>query len=343
MRLAAIRARHLKRCGRYRYDKRALTSGDPDSVNTAAVKAPHTPVMLDEVLAGLNVHAAGFYVDATFGRGGHSAAILAQMGDAGQVLALDRDPAAVAWAAQQFADDNRIQVVQGSFSHLQAQVETVGMQGKVNGVLLDLGVSSPQFDDPARGFSFQHDGPLDMRMDPTSGVSAADWLNNAEPGDIVHILKRYGEEPQARRIVRALLATRPLHTTAELAALIAEVAPAREPGRHPATKTFQAIRIYINQELQELEAVLPQALAVLAPAGRLVVISFHSLEDRIVKRFLREQSRGDPFPPDLPVPASALQPTLKLVGGAQRASTVEVSHNPRARSAVLRVAERLAA
>lgn len=313
----------------------------------AAADGEHKPVLRDAVLSGLSVQHDGYYVDATFGRGGHSTAILERLGDSGRLLVMDRDPAAIDTARRRYAHDARVEVKQGSFTLLKQVVEKAGMTGKVQGVLLDLGVSSPQLDDPARGFSFMHDGPLDMRMDPDTDQSAADWLAAAEEKDIVQLLREYGEEQHARRIARAIVcarAERPISRTVQLADIISQAVPKRfhEPGRHPATKTFQALRIFINRELEELETVLPMALDTLAPAGRLAVISFHSLEDRIVKRFMREESRGDPYPADLPVPASALKPRLKLIGGARRADSEEVAANPRARSAVLRIAERLA-
>lgn len=305
----------------------------------------HTPVLLEAVLQGLALRADGCYVDATFGRGGHTAAILERLNEYGRILVMDRDPDAIAAARQRFAVDKRVESVQGAFTLLEQAVERAGMTGYVNGVLFDLGVSSPQLDDPARGFSFMHDGPLDMRMDPAVGPSVADWLNHAREGDIARVLRDYGEEIHARRIARTIVEARRHHSltrTRELADLIARAVPARfhEPGRHPATLSFQALRIFINQELEELRGVLPQALNVLAPAGRLVVISFHSLEDRIVKRFMRDETRGDPYPADLPVPAAALKPRLKLIGGAHHASEAEIARNRRARSAVLRVAER---
>lgn len=299
------------------------------------------PVLLHAVVESLAIEPAGHYVDATFGRGGHSAAILQCLGPDGRLLVMDRDPEAAAWAEQQYGDDQRVVVVRGSFTLLEQVVEKAGMTGRINGVLIDLGVSSPQLDDPARGFSFMHDGALDMRMDPQTDMPVADWLNRAAEEDIARVLRDYGEEPHARRIARAIVAARPFSRTRELAEVIAAAVPRREPGRHPATRAFQALRIFINRELDELRAVLPQTLRVLAPGGRLAVISFHSLEDRIVKRFMREESRGDPYPAGLPVPASALQPRLRRIGAARRPDAAEIESNPRARSAVLRVAERL--
>ena len=305
----------------------------------------HRPVLLDEVLDALRVKPDGLYVDGTFGRGGHTAALLERLQSQGRVLAFDKDPAALAFAASRFEGEPRLIVRRGSFGDLRAVVTELGWQGKVDGVLLDLGVSSPQLDDAARGFSFLNDGPLDMRMDPDSGVSASDWLAAADAGEIADVLWRYGEERHSRRIARAIVAQRdsaPLCSTRQLAELIAAVAPQREGRKHPATRSFQAIRIFINRELQDLETVLPQAVDVLAPGGRLAVISFHSLEDRMVKRFIRDQQRGPQLPPDLPVVPAAYVPRLRAVGKAVRPGPEEVRANPRARSAVLRVAERMA-
>jgi 16S rRNA (cytosine1402-N4)-methyltransferase len=308
--------------------------------------AEHTPVLLDEVLAGLAVRPDGRYCDATFGRGGHTAAILGALGPAGRLVAIDRDPEAIRAGLQRFAAEARLTLVQGSFGSLEERVRTAGFEGELDGVLLDLGVSSPQLDEAARGFSFMQDGPLDMRMDNESGQSAAQWLAKAGEREIADVIRGLGEERFARRIARAIVATRaaaPITRTAALAALVAEAVPTREPGKHPATRTFQAIRIHVNGELDALESALPQAVRLLAPGGRLCVISFHSLEDRIVKRFIRREEQGDPVYAGLPnVPVHA-RPRLKRVGGAVMAGEAEVRANPRARSAVLRVAERLAA
>ena len=303
----------------------------------------HHPVLLDRVLEALQIKHDGLYVDGTFGRGGHAAAILERLGAQGQLLAFDKDPDALAFAADRFRNEPRLIMHQGSFGNLGSALSELGWQGKVNGILLDLGVSSPQLDDAGRGFSFLRDGPLDMRMNPQAGPSAADWLASASAGEIADVLWTYGEERHSRRIARAIVEQRtraPIATTAQLAGLVASVLPGREAGKHPATRSFQAIRIFINRELEELEAVLPQAVEALAPGGRLAVISFHSLEDRIVKRFIRDQQRGPQLPPDLPVMAPGWEPRLKAVGKAQRADRDEVRANPRARSAVLRVAER---
>ena len=305
----------------------------------------HRPVLLEEALTALNIRADGRYVDGTFGRGGHSGAILARLGPEGRLLALDKDPAAVAEGERRFGDDPRFVIRQTSFAEIGEVTRTLGWLGKVDGILLDLGVSSPQLDDAERGFSFRHDGPLDMRMDPTCGPSAAEWLAEASEQEIARVLKEYGEERFATRIARAIVQARseaPIETTGRLAAIVAAAVPNREPGKDPATRSFQAIRIFINRELADLQAFLDQVLAVLAPGGRLAVISFHSLEDRLVKRFIREQEKGDRFPPDLPVTAAQLQPRLRAVGKPIRPSETEVRENPRARSAILRVAERLA-
>lgn len=307
----------------------------------------HRPVLFEEVLAALAIRPDGIYVDGTFGRGGHASAILERLGPEGRLIAIDKDPQAVAAAKARFGADPRFTIAQGSFTqlgHLVKEREQQLAAGGVDGVLLDLGVSSPQLDDPQRGFSFRHDGDLDMRMDPSTGQSAAEWLAHAEEYDIRRVLREYGEEKFAKRIAYAIVHTReetPITTTSQLAALIAEASPVHERGKDPATRSFQAIRIFINGELDDLKQCLPQALEVLKPGGRLAVISFHSLEDRIVKRFLRKEARGDEFPPDLPIPQSALSPRIRLVGKAIRASAQEIAANPRARSAVLRVAERL--
>ncbi len=295
-------------------------------------------------MQGLNIQANGKYVDGTFGRGGHSRAILARLGDSGRLLALDKDPAAIAEAGRCCGEDPRFTIRQTSFANLQQAVEAQGWLGEVDGILLDLGVSSPQLDDPGRGFSFQQDGPLDMRMDPQSGIPAAEWLATASEQEIARVLKEYGEERFAKRIARAIVRERaehPIETTAQLAGIVAASVPGREPGKDPATRSFQAIRIFINQELEDLENCLEQVLKVLKPGGRLVVISFHSLEDRRVKRFIRKQEKGDEFPPDLPVAHIQLKPRMRRVGKPLRASEAEVAANPRARSAIMRVAERL--
>lgn len=306
----------------------------------------HTPVLLDEVLDGLAVKADGRYCDATFGRGGHSAAILDRLGPTGRLCAIDRDPEAIAAGRERFAADHRLTLVRGSFGQLEERVRAANLEGGLQGVLLDLGVSSPQLDEARRGFSFMQDGPLDMRMDNESGISAAQWLARATEREIADVLFKLGEEKFSRRIARAIVTTRgsqPITTTRQLAELVAGAVPTREPGKHPATRTFQAIRIHVNRELEEIEAALPQAVNLLAPGGRLCVISFHSLEDRMVKRFMRREAQGDPIYAELPDVPPHARPRLKLVGGAVMASEAEVAANPRARSAVLRVAERVAA
>ncbi|MEQ9872008.1 16S rRNA (cytosine(1402)-N(4))-methyltransferase RsmH [Pectobacterium odoriferum] len=308
----------------------------------------HTTVLLDEAVNGLNIRSGGIYIDGTFGRGGHSRLILSQLGLEGRLLAIDRDPQAI--EAAKAIDDPRFSIIHGPFSAMAEYVAELGLTGQIDGVLLDLGVSSPQLDDPERGFSFMRDGPLDMRMDPTRGLSAAEWLMKAEADDIVWVLKTFGEERFAKRIARAIVERNridPMTRTKELAELIAAASPIREKYKHPATRSFQAIRIYINSELEEIERALEGALSVLAPQGRLSVISFHSLEDRIVKRFIRHQSRGPQVPAGLPLTEEQLRSqggqTLKAVGKKLMPSEAEVAENPRARSSVLRFAERLPA
>ncbi len=306
-------------------------------------EAAHVPVLAQEAVDALAIDPRGVYVDATFGRGGHSRLILAQLGPAGRLVALDRDPDAIRAGA--VLDDARLTLVRRAFSQLGAVLDELGI-ARVNGILLDVGVSSPQLDDATRGFSFRFDAPLDMRMDPDSGMSAADWLATATEEEIGEVIRSYGEERFAKPIARALVAARQkerIGTTGQLARLIAAAVRKREPGQHPATRSFQAIRIHLNRELEELKAVLPQCVERLLPGGRLAVISFHSLEDRIVKRFMRDEARGEQAPARLPIPAAMLKPgRLQPVGRAHRASAAEVAANPRARSAVLRVAERVA-
>ncbi|HEY9149851.1 MAG: 16S rRNA (cytosine(1402)-N(4))-methyltransferase RsmH [Gammaproteobacteria bacterium] len=305
----------------------------------------HRPVLLEEVLAGLNIRPDGVYLDGTFGRGGHSHAILECLGPDGRLIAIDRDPRAVAMAEQTAARDARFHIERGAFAMLGQLAANLGLQGRIDGILLDLGVSSPQLDDAQRGFSFLQDGPLDMRMDPDSGASAAQWLAQAGESEIVRVLKVYGEERFAKRIARAIVQQReeaPLVTTRQLAELVAAAVPVREKHKHPATRSFQAIRIFINHELEELESVLPQTVDALTPGGRLAVISFHSLEDRMVKRFIRREYQGEPQPRGLPLMGHGHEPRLRPVGKAIRATEQEVQENPRSRSAVLRIAERVA-
>lgn len=304
----------------------------------------HVPVLLEEVRRGLAVRADGLYVDATYGRGGHSRAILAELGSQGRLLAMDRDPEAVVNGRELQLADSRFVIQQESFGALRRFLEMHGAQGGVDGILFDLGVSSPQFDQPARGFSFQADGALDMRMDPTTGPSAAEWLNAVGGRELAQVLRRYGEEPAAARIARAIVERRaiaPILTTSALADLVVATIGRRPGERHPATRVFQAIRIFINGELEQIEAALSQVRSALRAGGRLCVISFHSLEDRIVKRFMRDGSRVSPELSRLPVVPDSAKPWLRLVGGAQHAGAAEVEHNPRSRSAVLRVAEKL--
>ena len=306
----------------------------------SAKELAHRAVLLEEAVAALEVRPDGTYVDATFGRGGHSRAILERLGPAGRLIALDRDPAAVQAASD--IRDPRFAIVHAPFSELSGTLDRLGV-ALVQGVLADLGVSSPQLEDPARGFSFRADGPLDMRMDPTRGVSAADWLATATEQQIREAIGGYGEERFAKQVAKAIVAARarePLVRTEQLAAVVAAAVRTREAGQNPATRTFQALRILVNRELEEIEMMLPQVVGRLAPGGRLAVIAFHSLEDRLVKRFLRACS-ADSLPADLPIRARDLpQPPLRIVGKAIRASAAEVAANPRARSATLRVAER---
>lgn len=304
----------------------------------------HTTVLLDEAVNGLNLKSDGIYIDGTFGRGGHSRLILSQLGEQGRLYAIDRDPQAIAAAAA--ISDPRFSIIHGPFSALAQYMEERGLTGKIDGILLDLGVSSPQLDDAERGFSFMRDGPLDMRMDPSRGLSAAEWLLQAEESDIAFVLKTFGEERFAKRIARAIVERnreQPMTRTKELADVIYAATPVKDKFKHPATRSFQAIRIWVNSELEEIEQALKGALVALAPGGRLSVISFHSLEDRIVKRFMREQSRGPQVPAGLPM----TEAQLKKLGGRQLKALgkmmpgeAEVAENPRARSSVLRIAER---
>ncbi|PRD35791.1 UNVERIFIED_CONTAM: rsmH [Trichonephila clavipes] len=305
----------------------------------------HLTVLCEETVDAVLGDRKGCYVDATFGRGGHSRQLLASLAPEARLIAFDKDPEAIAAGEALAAADARFSIVHDSFATLAAHVEALGLTGRVTGLLADLGVSSPQLDDAARGFSFMNDGPLDMRMDPTRGVSAADWLAGVSEADLADALKTYGEERHARRIARALVAARAkaaITTTRQLAELVAAAHPAWEKHKHPATRSFQAIRIVVNRELGDLEDFLDQALAVLAPGGRLAVISFHSLEDRLVKQFIQKAVKGDDFPPGLPVTWQQLRPQLKKIGKAVEPSEAEVDRNPRARSARLRIAERLA-
>ncbi|MDX1454250.1 MAG: 16S rRNA (cytosine(1402)-N(4))-methyltransferase RsmH [Gammaproteobacteria bacterium] len=308
--------------------------------------AAHRPVLLKPALEGLALRKDGFYVDGTFGRGGHARELLAALGPEGRLLAFDKDPQAIESAEALAREDDRFRIVHGSFTMLEQVVTAEGKTGAVDGVLLDLGVSSPQLDDGERGFSFRFGGPLDMRMDTSRGESAADWLATAEQEEISLVIRDYGEERFHHRIARAICEAReeaPIETTSQLVGIIEAAVPTREKKKHPATRAFQAIRIHINKELDDLTEVLEQTERVLAAGGRLSVISFHSLEDRQVKRFMRDRSRPAPPPKGLPrgLPVAEETPPFRLVGKAQRASTEELAENPRARSAVLRIAERV--
>ncbi|HET7764190.1 MAG TPA: 16S rRNA (cytosine(1402)-N(4))-methyltransferase RsmH [Burkholderiales bacterium] len=304
----------------------------------------HVPVLLYPAVDALAIDARpdGIFVDATFGRGGHSRLILERLGPGGRLIVIDRDPEA--FAAARALDDSRLTPAHARFSELLATLEAL-RAGQADGVLFDLGVSSPQLDDPQRGFGFRADGPLDMRMDPTRGAAAADWLARAEEAEIREVISNYGEERFAKQIAKAIVAARgrrPLRRTGELAAVVAAAVRTREPGQNPATRTFQALRIHVNQELEELSVALPQAVAALRASGRLAVISFHSLEDRIVKNFMRAEARPS-LPERLPVRAREMpSPRLRIVGRPQRPGAAEIRANPRARSAVLRVAEKVA-
>ncbi|MFT4925589.1 MAG: 16S rRNA (cytosine1402-N4)-methyltransferase [Phenylobacterium sp.] len=306
----------------------------------------HISVLLEEAVDALDIQADGIYIDGTFGRGGHSGVILSRLNDNGRLYAIDRDLQAIA-EAQKFADDSRFHITHSPFSHLETVANDQQILGKADGILLDLGVSSPQLDEAQRGFSFMRDGPLDMRMDVTSGQTAAQWLADADVEDISWVLKTFGEERSGWRIAQRIVQEReetPITTTGQLAALIKNVAPGkREDKKHPATKSFQAIRIYINSELDEIKLALEGALNVLKPGGRLVVISFHSLEDRIVKQFFKKQSKGAPLPRGLPLRDDQLNLglTLKTIGKAVKPSKDEVDQNVRSRSSILRIAQRL--
>jgi 16S rRNA (cytosine1402-N4)-methyltransferase len=306
----------------------------------------HITVLLDEAVDGLRVRADGCYLDGTFGRGGHSRLILERLGPDGHLLGFDKDPLAIATGNALAAEDGRFVVVQRSFAELDQETAVRGLAGKVSGILLDLGVSSPQLDDAERGFSFLNDGPLDMRMDPSRGVSAAQWIASASEEEVARVFKEYGEERFAKRMARAVVqrrAERPFERTADLAQVLTVANPAWEKGKNPATRAFQGLRIYINNELGDLEHGLDAALEALEVGGRLVVISFHSLEDRIVKLFMRKHAKGeaDKLPRDLPIIPEAFLPRLKLIGKPQFASEAELKANPRSRSAVMRVAEKV--
>jgi 16S rRNA (cytosine1402-N4)-methyltransferase len=303
--------------------------------------AAHVTVLLEEAVESLAVKPEGVYVDATFGRGGHSRRILAALGEKGRLVAVDRDPQAI--LAGEAIKDSRFRLIHRAFGELAEAARDADLTA-VDGVLFDVGVSSPQIDDGRRGFSFRHDAPLDMRMDTTQGETAAEWLARADIKEITEVIRNYGEERFAFQIAKKVVAARveqPIRTTAQFAALVRATVRTREPGQDAATRSFQALRIHINQELRQLEVALPQALDLLKPGGRLVVICFHSLEDRIVKNFMRAESVADDLPKGLPLRADQLpQPKLRLVGKAIKPTAAEIAHNPRARSAVMRVAEK---
>jgi 16S rRNA (cytosine1402-N4)-methyltransferase len=305
----------------------------------------HLSVLLQESIDGLAIKPDGIYMDATFGRGGHSRQILKALSDKGQLIAIDRDLSAIE-AAKAFADDSRFSIHHRPFSELQQVAEELGLLGKIDGILMDLGVSSPQLDDADRGFSFMRNGPLDMRMDTTRGVSAAQWLAVAEEQDITQVIKEFGEEKFGKRIAHGIVNARqvtPITDTAQLAEIIDLAVPVKDKFKHPATRSFQAIRIYVNSELDEIKTGLKAALNTLAPQGRLAVISFHSLEDRLVKRFMREQSRGLNVPHGMPIMQAEIDAAkaMKTIGKAMKPSNEELKQNVRARSSVLRVAEKL--
>lgn len=322
----------------------------PSNLKTSATFATssadqHLTVLLEEAVNAWLTDPSGVYVDGTFGRGGHSRLLLEQLGEQGRLLGIDKDPRALAVGHQLAAEDARFRICHASFADLPQCLEQAGLQQGLQGILLDLGVSSPQLDEAARGFSFLHDGPLDMRMDTTRGRSAAEWLASADEKEISDVLFQYGEERHARRMARALIKARqeaPITRTSQLAEIIKAANPSWEKHKHPATRAFQGIRIHINQELQDLQRLLDQALDQLAPGGRLVIISFHSLEDRMVKRFMRAAAKGDShLPPGVPFTDAQLNRRVRLLGKAIKASAEEIERNPRARSAIMRIAEKL--
>jgi len=303
----------------------------------------HATVLMHSAVDALGIKPDGVYVDATFGRGGHSREILSELGPKGKLLAMDMDPEAI--AAANAIQDPRLQVTHSAFSRIAEMVEAHGCKGAVDGILFDLGVSSPQLDDAERGFSFMRDGPLDMRMNPGKGLSAAQWINIAKEKDIADVLYNFGEERHSRRMARRIVEFRKdnlIYTTNQLAELVKEANPAWERDKHPATRAFQAIRIHVNKEFDELQEGLRQSLDLLAVGGRLVVISFHSLEDRIVKKFIAMQTKGDNYPRNLPVAQSQMNPRLKPIGKAVKPGRDEIERNPRSRSAVMRIAEKIA-
>jgi len=304
----------------------------------------HKPVLLQEVLDGLNINPRGNYIDGTFGRGGHSHCILERLAPEGRLIVFDKDPQAIVHAKEKYAKENRLSINAGSFSEMQTVITDLELNGKIDGILLDLGVSSPQLDDAARGFSFLKSGALDMRMDPGHGQSAAQWINSAAEAEIADVLKTFGEERYAKRLAKAIVVERgerPFTDTKQLAETIKLAHPRWEKGKHPATRSFQAIRIFINNELGDLKQGLARAFEILAPGGRMAIISFHSLEDRMVKRFFKQKTQGEQFPLDLPIMDNQVERYMKLIGKAIKAGRAEVQDNPRARSAVLRIAEKL--
>lgn len=303
----------------------------------------HTTVLLEQAVNSLVVELDGFYIDATYGRGGHSSAILSRLSSRGRLLAIDRDPQAAESALHQSKQDSRFSFNQISFDKIAQLLSEQQQFENPNGILFDLGVSSPQLDQAERGFSFSQDGSLDMRMDTTKGETVAEWLTRAEESDIADVLYKLGEERFSRRIARKIVDTRlqsPITTTNQLATLISQAVPKRDPHKHPATRSFQALRILINDELNQLQQALPLAFNLLANGGRLVVISFHSLEDRLVKHFMRDRSRGKRYPDRLPIPHQEISTDLKIIGKPVRPNATEIASNPRARSAIMRIAER---
>lgn len=304
----------------------------------------HKAVLLTEAVSGLITDTDGIYIDGTFGRGGHASLILSQLSNIGSLIAVDKDPEACEIARENFSRDVRFEIIQTSFANIRELVEQKKYSGKIAGVLLDLGVSSPQIDNPARGFSFLRDGPLDMRMNPEYGVSAAEWLSTAKENDIARVLKDYGEERYSKRIARAITRARlekPITRTEQLASIVKDANPAWEKDKHPATRVFQGIRIFINKELEDLKNVLPDILDVLAVGGRLVVISFHSLEDRIVKRFIRDQEKGKHIPKGFPILEKDIIRRMRSITKAIKSSDLEIKNNIRARSAVMRIAQKV--
>jgi 16S rRNA (cytosine1402-N4)-methyltransferase len=307
--------------------------------------ATHQSVLLHESIKGLNIKAGGTYFDGTFGRGGHSQEILNHLNDSGRLFAIDKDPDAIQYAKDHFGLDKRFEIFHGSFAQIREFAKEAGVLGAVDGILLDLGVSSPQLDNPERGFSFMQQGPLDMRMDITQAVSAAKFVNEAEVDEMAFVFRTYGEERFAGRIAKAIVEARkenPITTTLQLAEIVKEANPKWEKHKHPATRVFQAIRIHVNQELTDLSSCLEQCLDVLAPGGRLAVISFHSLEDRIVKQFMRDKEQGQRPPPEVPIRYEEMKTGFKRVGKAIMPQEVEIKDNVRSRSAVLRIGEKLA-